>query len=156
MIWGCLITGVAILLLSPANVMLGEYKILAMIGYSLFGVGLAFYATPSTDAALSSLPAAQAGSGAGIYKMASSLGAAFGVAISAAIFTALSASPESVSWLEGVITFQGRQDNLAVREAAIIALMFNVFMVVVAILSIMLTVPKAGAKAIPSAQPGRA
>jgi DHA2 family multidrug resistance protein-like MFS transporter len=88
--------------------------------------------------------------------MASSLGAAFGVAISAAIFTALSASPESVSWLEGVITFQGRQDNLAVREAAIIALMFNVFMVVVAILSIMLTVPKAGAKAIPSAQPGRA
>lgn len=45
-----------------------------------------------------------------------------------------------------MITFQGRQDNLAVREAAIIALMFNVFMVVVAILSIMLTVPKARAK----------
>ena len=92
----------------------------------------------------SSLPAAQAGSGAGIYKMASSLGAAFGVAISAAIFTALSANPESVSWMEGVITFVGRQDNLAVREAAVIALMFNVFMVLVAILSIMLTVPKAG------------
>ncbi len=45
-----------------------------------------------------------------------------------------------------MITFAGRQDNLAVREAAIIALMFNVFMVAVAILSIMLTVPKAGAK----------
>jgi DHA2 family multidrug resistance protein-like MFS transporter len=126
--------------------LLDDYKILAMIGYTLFGVGLAFYATPSTDAALSSLPAAQAGSGAGIYKMASSLGAAFGVAISAAIFTALSANPESVDWLAGVITFAGRQDNLAVREAAIIALMFNVFMVAVAILSIMLTVPKAGAK----------
>ena len=146
MIWGCLITGLAILLLSPANLLLADYKILAMIGYTLFGVGLAFYATPSTDAALSSLPAAQAGSGAGIYKMASSLGAAFGVAISAAIFTALSANPESISWVEGVITFVGRQDNLAVREAAIIALMFNVFMVVVAIMSIMLTVPKAGAK----------
>ena len=146
MIWGCLITGLAILLLSPANVLLDDYKILAMIGYTLFGVGLAFYATPSTDAALSSLPAAQAGSGAGIYKMASSLGAAFGVAISAAIFTALSANPESVDWLAGVITFAGRQDNLAVREAAIIALMFNVFMVAVAILSIMLTVPKASAK----------
>lgn len=143
MIWGCLITGLSILLLSPANLMLADYKILAIIGYALFGVGLAFYATPSTDAALSSLPAAQVGSGAGIYKMASSLGAAFGVAISAAIFTALSASPESVTWLEGVITFQGRQDNLAVREAAVIALMFNVFMVAVAILSIMLTVPKA-------------
>lgn len=69
MIWGCLITGLAIVLLSPANVLLDDYKILAMIGYTLFGVGLAFYATPSTDAALSSLPAAQAGSGAGIYKM---------------------------------------------------------------------------------------
>lgn len=146
MIWGCLITGLAIVLLSPANLMLADYKVLAMIGYTLFGVGLAFYATPSTDAALSALPAAQAGSGAGIYKMASSLGAAFGVAISAAIFTALSANPQSITWLEGVITFVGRQDNLAVREAAIIALMFNVFMVLVAILSIMLTVPKASAE----------
>ena len=146
MIWGCLITGFAIVLLSPANLMLADYKVLAMIGYTLFGVGLAFYATPSTDAALSSLPAAQAGSGAGIYKMASSLGAAFGVAISAAIFTALSANPESVNWLEGVITFVGRQDNLAVREAAVIALMFNVFMVLVAIVSIMLTVPKVSAR----------
>ncbi|MGE5385344.1 MAG: MFS transporter [Betaproteobacteria bacterium] len=146
MIWGCLITGLSILLLSPANVMLADYNVLAVIGYTLFGVGLAFYATPSTDAALSALPAAQAGSGAGIYKMASSLGAAFGVAISAAIFTALSANPQSIVWLEGVITFVGRQDNLALREAAIIALMFNVFMVLVAILSIMLTVPKAGPK----------
>lgn len=146
MIWGCLITGFSILLLSPANLFLADYKTLAMIGYTLFGVGLAFYATPSTDAALSSLPAAQAGSGAGIYKMASSLGAAFGVAISAAIFTALSANTEGITWMEGVITFVGRQDNLAIREAAIIALMFNVFMVLVAIISIMLTVPKTGPK----------
>ncbi|AYH44991.1 MFS transporter [Azoarcus sp. DN11] len=144
MIWGCLITGLAILMLSPANLLLTDYKILAIVGYTLFGVGLAFYATPSTDAALSSLPTAQAGAGAGIYKMASSLGAAFGVAISAAIFTALRASPEHVSWLEGVITFVGRQDNLAVRQAAMIALTFNAFMVLVAIMSIMLTVPKGG------------
>ena len=70
------------------------------------------------------------------------IAAAFGVAISAAIFTALRANNESITWLEGVITFAGRQDNLAVREAAIVALGFNVLMVVVAILSIMLTVPK--------------
>ena len=87
MIWGCLITGVAILLLSPANLLLDDYKITAIAGYTLFGVGLAFYATPSTDAALANLPEAQSGAGSGIYKMASSLGAAFGVAISAAIFT---------------------------------------------------------------------
>jgi DHA2 family multidrug resistance protein-like MFS transporter len=141
MLWGCLITGLAILMVSPANLLLPEYRILASAGYTLFGVGLAFYATPSTDAALSNLPAAQTGSGSGIYKMASSLGAAFGVAISAAIFSGLSGDRASVNWLEGVITFAGRQDNLAVREAAIIALGFNVLMVVMAIVSIMLTVP---------------
>jgi MFS transporter, DHA2 family, multidrug resistance protein len=73
--------------------------------------------------------------------MASSLGAAFGVAISATIFTTLSSDTDSAHWMEGVITFYGRQDNLAVRGAAMIALMFNVFMVAVAILSIMLTIP---------------
>ena len=66
--------------------------VLAVIAFTLFGVGLGFYATPSTDAALSNLPDDQAGAGAGIYKMASSLGDAFGVAISAAVFTALSSS----------------------------------------------------------------
>ncbi|MBS0477133.1 MAG: MFS transporter [Proteobacteria bacterium] len=146
MIWGCLITGLAILLVSPSHLLLSDYKTLAVIGYTLFGVGLAFYATPSTDAALSNLPAAQTGSGSGIYKMASSLGAAFGVAISAAIFTALSGDNSSVNWLDGVITFAGRQDNLAVREAAMVALGFNVLMVAMAIVSIMLTVPK-GTKA---------
>ena len=74
--------------------------------------------------------------------MASSLGASFGVAISAAVFTALSADRESTRWLDGVITFAGRQDNLAIRQAALIALAFNLLMVVAAIVSIMLTVPK--------------
>ena len=142
MIQGCLITGISIILLLPSNLMLAEYTRFAIVGYTLYGIGLAFYATPSTDAALSSLPAAQVGSGAGIYKMASSLGAAFGVAISAAIFSALSANPTAVNWLEGVITFKGREDNLAIRQAAIIALVFNALMVLVAIMSIMLTVPK--------------
>ncbi|WP_086065369.1 MFS transporter [Bordetella genomosp. 8] len=142
MIWGCVITGLAILLLSPAQLLLSHYKVFAIFGYTLFGIGLAFYATPSTDAALSNLPAAQAGSGAGIYKMASSLGSAFGVAISAAIFTALSGDNGSMNWLEGLITFSGRQDNVAVRQAAMVALGFNVLMVLIAIFSIMLTVPR--------------
>ena len=141
MIWGCIITGLAILLLTPTNVLLADYKTLAVIGYTLFGIGLAFYATPSTDAALSNLPASQAGAGSGIYKMASSLGAAFGVAISAAIFTALSTN-RGLHWLEGVITFQGREDNLGLRQAAIVALMANVLMAAGAAVSIMLTVPK--------------
>ena len=80
----------------------------------------------------------QAGSAAGIYKMASSLGAAFGVAISAAIFTALSNS-DTVMFAN---LFLGRTDNIEIRYAAAVALLFNVFMTVVAIISIMITVPK--------------
>jgi DHA2 family multidrug resistance protein-like MFS transporter len=142
MIWGSLIVGASILLLSPTYVTLGTYKILAIVAFTLFGIGLAFYATPSTDTALANLPDEQAGAGSGIYKMASSLGASFGVAISAAIFTALSADTAPVDWVAGVITFVGRQDNLALREAALFAFGANLLMVAAAIISIMLTVPK--------------
>jgi DHA2 family multidrug resistance protein-like MFS transporter len=140
MIWGSLIVGASIVCLLPTNATLATYRILAVIGFTLFGLGLAFYATPSTDAALSALPDDQAGSGAGIYKMASSLGASFGVAISAAVFTALSGSRGSIKWLEGVISYMGRQDNLAVRQAALFALAINLLMVVAAIVSIMMTI----------------
>ena len=141
MIWGSLIVGAAILCLLPTNVMLGTYKVLAVAGFTLFGLGLAFYATPSTDAALSALPDDQAGSGSGIYKMASSLGASFGVAISATVFTALSGDNGSIEWMEGVISYLGRQDNLAIRQAAFVALAINLLMVVAAIVSIMVTIP---------------
>lgn len=141
MVWGCAITGLAIACLMATNTLIETYRMVAMVGYTLFGLGLAFYATPSTDAALSNLPMEQSGAGSGIYKMASSLGAAMGVAISGAIFAALGADDAGVRWLEGVITFQGRVDNLAVREAAMVALGFNLLMVVVAIASIMLTIP---------------
>ena len=146
MIWGCIIVGISIALLLPTNLMTGTYKMLAIISYTLFGVGLAFYATPSTDAALSNLPEAQAGAGSGIYKMASSLGAAFGVAISAGIFVGLSAIDTPVSMLDNVINFTGRQDNVSIRQAAMIALVFNLFMVFVSIIVIMKTIPKSEGK----------
>lgn len=140
MLWGCLITGLAIILLWPANLLLAQYRVLALLGFTLFGVGLALYATPSTDAALSSLPPEQAGSGAGIYKMSSSLGSALGVAVSASIFSGVGA--EGMPWLAELLPFRGRQDNLALREAAMVALGFNVAMVVLAALSVALTIPK--------------
>ena len=77
--------------------------------------------------------AAQAGSGAGIYKMVSP-GAAFGVGDSAAIFTARSVPTPRASFAWRRDHLRRTPDNLAAREAAIIALMFNVFMVVVAII----------------------
>lgn len=72
MIWGSLIVAASILCLMPTHMLLDTYRLFAIIGFALFGLGLAFYATPSTDAALSNLPEDQAGSGAGLYKMASS------------------------------------------------------------------------------------
>jgi DHA2 family multidrug resistance protein-like MFS transporter len=139
MLLGCWITGAGILLSTFTFLLAGEYLIVAFVGFTLFGIGLGLYATPSTDAALSNVPQENAGSASGIYKMASSLGAAFGVAISAAIFAGL-------SHMEGFVPFaeiaMGRTDNIHVRYAASVSLMFNVFMVVIAIIAIMLTIPK--------------
>jgi MFS transporter, DHA2 family, multidrug resistance protein len=79
--------------------------------------------------------------------MASSLGASFGVAISAAVFTALSGNALAVQWIGGVITYLGRQENIAVRKAALFALSVNLLMVVAAIISITVTIPKPSAGA---------
>lgn len=137
MILGCIITGAGIFMTAFTFVLASQYMIIATIGFTLFGIGLGFYATPSTDAALSTVPVEKAGSASGIYKMASSLGAAFGVAISAAIFTGLSNS--NINFAEGL--FWGRVDNISIRYAAAIALLFNLGMVLVAIISILMTVP---------------
>jgi DHA2 family multidrug resistance protein-like MFS transporter len=115
--------------------------LVAFLGFTLFGIGLGFYATPSTDAALSNVPNDKAGAASGIYKMASSLGSAFGVAISAALFTALrSGDPGLIPLLSRV--FLGKTSNIDIRFAAGVALLFNLFMVVVAFAAIALTVPK--------------
>ncbi len=141
MIWGTLIVMISTILLMMTHTLLSSYVILAIIAYCLFGLGLAFYATPSTDAALSSLPANQAGSGAGIYKMASSLGSAIGAAISLAVFSALSKSDHNI--IGSIVQMQGRTDNSALREAGAIAFAVNFIFLVLAIISIATTVPKA-------------
>ena len=140
MLMGCAITGAGILLTTFTFLLVGQYMIVAFVGFTLFGIGLGFYATPSTDAALSNVPNEKAGAASGIYKMASSLGAAFGVAISAALFTSLSGLNNSFGPLSDL--FLGRTDNTGIRFAAAIALSFNVMMVVIAIIAIALTVPK--------------
>ena len=138
MLMGCAITAAGILLTTFTFLRARQYMIVAFVGFTLFGVGLGFYATPSTDAALSNVPGDKAGAASGIYKMASSLGAALGVAISAALFTALSGLESQSGPLSDL--FLGRTDNIDIRFAAAIALLFNVLMVVVAIIAIALTV----------------
>lgn len=139
MIWGSAIAGVGILLTSMTFTLVGQYVVLAVIGFTLFGVGLGFYATPSTDAALSNVPDDEVATAAGIYKMASSLGNAIGVAISAALYVAAqSMNPDTIrSW--GL--FIGNQSNVGLRFGGAVGILFNLFMVVVAIIAIMVTVP---------------
>ena len=140
MLIGCAITATGILLTTFTFLLASQYMIVAFVGFTLFGVGLGFYATPSTDAALSNVPNNKAGAASGIYKMASSLGAAFGVAISAALFTSLNGLSKSFASLSDL--FLGRTDNVGIRFAAAVALLFNVMMVIIAIIAIAMTVPK--------------
>lgn len=139
MIIGIAITALGILLTAQAWVYAWEYGILAFIGFTFYGIGLGIYATPSTDAALSSVPTEKAGSAAGIYKMASSLGSAFGVAISAAIYSGLTQG--AMKWTIADPIMVGRTDNISVRFAAMVALAFNIIMVLIALIATMATVP---------------
>ena len=140
-IWGALIIALAIILLMQTQIMTGQYVVLAVVAYSLFGLGLAFFATPATDAALSNLPDSQAGTGAGIFKMASSLGTSFGIAISAGIYTAVSTRSEPIEWLSNIIKFVGRQDNVAIRQGAMLGLAFCLLLAVLVIISTMVLIP---------------
>ena len=140
MLIGCAITATGILLTTFTFLLARQYMIVAFVGFTFFGVGLGFYATPSTDAALSNVPNDKAGAASGLYKMASSLGAAFGVAISAALFTSLGGLTGDFGSLSDF--FLGRTDNVAIRFAAAVALLFNVLMVIIAIVAIAMTVPK--------------
>ncbi len=140
-IWGALIISIAIILLMQTQIMTGDYVVLAVIAYSLFGLGLAFFATPATDAALSNLPDNQAGSGAGIFKMASSLGTSFGVAIAAGIYTAVVTRTEPIAWLSNIIGFVGRQDNVLVRQGAMLGLAFCLLLAILVIITVVALIP---------------
>lgn len=65
------------------------YFTAVVAGLAIMGTGFGFYATPSTNTAVGNVPQEKAGSASGIYKMASSLGGSFGVAISGAVTTAV-------------------------------------------------------------------
>lgn len=140
MLLGCSIVFVSILMLMFTNVMTGTYVVIAAVAFSLYGLGLGLFATPVTDAALCGLPEDQYGSGAGIFKMASSLGAGLGAAIAAATYTALKESGAGLPSM--IFDFIGRQDNLSIREAGFMALGTNAVMCAIAITLILVFIPK--------------
>lgn len=122
MLLGSLMTAIGIAMMACTFLEGMAYTVLVFIGFILFGVGLGMYATPSTDTAVSNAPSDKVGVASGIYKMASSLGGSFGVAISAAVYGAIAAS-----------------GNLEL--SATVGLLINVAFCVLSILSILFMVP---------------
>lgn len=86
LLMGSGITALGLVLLSLTFLPEPWYITSSVIGYLLFGTGLGIYATPSTDTAVAQAPDEKVGVASGVYKMASSLGNAFGVAISGTIY----------------------------------------------------------------------
>jgi MFS transporter, DHA2 family, multidrug resistance protein len=127
MIWGALITTIGVALMGLTFLPGVAYTVVVFIGFALFGLGLGIYATPSTDTSVSNAPSDKVGAAAGVYKMASSLGGAFGVAISAAVYGAITVfSSKEIAATSGV--------------------MVNVIFGILALISIIVMVPKNAGK----------
>lgn len=103
MLWGTLMTAIGVAMMALTFLPDAAYAATVFGGYVLFGLGLGFYATPSTDTAIANAPAAKIGVASGIYKMASSLGGAFGVAISASVYAAALSSGGSLAATAGLL-----------------------------------------------------
>ncbi|MGJ8730108.1 MFS transporter [Listeria aquatica] len=123
MIFGSLITAIGIALMAMTFLPNLIYLIFVFIGYAFFGLGLGIYATPSTDTAVSNSPEDKVGVASGIYKMASSLGGSFGVAISATVY--------------GVIAASGN-----IEVAAMVGLLTNVAFCVLSLLAVIFMTPQ--------------
>lgn len=122
MVLGTSFNMVGIILISLTFLPSTIYVVVCIFGYLLYGLGLGFYATPSTDMAISNSPEDKVGVASGIYKMASSLGGAFGIALSGALY--------------GIVT------NLTnVQIGALAGLWLNVIMALLSLFIIMIMVP---------------
>ena len=86
--------------------------------------------------------------------MASSLGGAIGAAVSLTVFTGLSQVPRNqITQIGDIIHMEGPQSNVPLRLAAMIALGVNLIFLLLAIVSITVTVPKGGGRISPKPQP---
>lgn len=86
MIGGTFFAFIGIFTVSLTGLSQNTYLTVSFIGLAIMGVGLGLYATPSTSSALEELDVNKSATGSGIYKMASSLGGSFGVAVGGSIY----------------------------------------------------------------------
>ncbi|RHW40363.1 MFS transporter [Neobacillus notoginsengisoli] len=136
MVWGSILTAIGVAVMGLTFLPGFVYTVVVFIGFATFGIGLGIYATPSTDTAVSSAPGNKIGEASGLYKMASSLGGSFGVAISTAVYSGVN----SVASLE---------------SAAAAGIITNVVFAVLSLLSILAFIPgkKGGKKGEKSVRP---
>jgi DHA2 family multidrug resistance protein-like MFS transporter len=127
MVLACILVIIGIMLMTLTNLPNSIYTVVVFIGFTVYGIGLGLYATPSTDTAIDNVPAAKAGEAAGIYKMSSTLGGSFGLAISVAVYS--------------VVEKAG-----SMEAAASIGLVVNAIFAVLALLAVVATIPKGSVK----------
>ena len=121
MVWGTILTGIGVGVMALTFLPGFMYTVVVFLGFMIFGIGLGMYATPSTDTAVSNAPDEKIGEASGLYKMASSLGGAFGVAISATIYGSISVvSSLEVAASAGIIT------NVVFAALALLSIIFLV------------------------------
>jgi MFS transporter, DHA2 family, multidrug resistance protein len=139
MMLGLVLLGIGVLLLAQTWVSPRvPYLTVAFVGFSLFGIGLGFFATPAVDTAMTNAPLEKAGIAGGIFKMASSLGASMGVAIGLAVSSGL--------WPAGAAARAPASDH-AWRTGTAAGLAFVFAMMVVSLLAVAVAVPRSAVAA---------
>ncbi|WP_339226623.1 MFS transporter [Oceanobacillus sp. FSL K6-2867] len=123
MVLACLLVIVGIMLMTLTILPNSIYSIIVFIGFTMYGIGLGLYATPSTDTAVDNVPEAKAGEAAGIYKMSSTLGNSFGLAISVTVYSVI-------------------EQSVNMDLAASMGLLTNVIFALLALLAIVAAIPK--------------
>ncbi|RIP37301.1 MFS transporter [Staphylococcus gallinarum] len=123
MLIGAALNALGIVMISLTFLPTVPYVIMCVLGYLVYGVGLGLYATPSTDTAVSTAPEDKVGVASGVYKMASSLGNSFGVAISGSLFSVMTAVYN-------------------IHIGAMYGLLFNAALAIIAFIAVYLLVPK--------------
>ena len=99
------------------------YSITVFVGFLIYGIGLGIYSTPSTDTAVDNVPEAKAGEATGIYKMTSTLGGSFGLAITLSVYGAVGSGG-------------------SVALAANAGLLTNIIFALIALVSVAILIPK--------------
>lgn len=127
MILGASLNMIGILMMSLTFLPNMMYTVTVFFGFILFGIGLGIYATPSTDTAVTQAPQDKIGEAAGIYKMSSSLGNSFGLAIATAVYG-------------------GFMNFTSVESAASAGIITNVIFSALALVSVMILIPHVSSK----------